>query len=180
MLRRFLAVVGSAGVMALSGCVAAPWSAPEQPRPAAGARVVDGRLELWLGASCPGVTAVHVTAKDSTGQQVASWEAEAADPGGAFVERIVVGGDNRELRADSSSFNWNGAEVVDVEVGTASRDRAASGYWTVKGLTEGGGPDEWLVQDRGWVTEQGYAELAASDGLHPVCEVPGITWPGGR
>lgn len=173
-----LVLVATSLALALTGC----WSAPEEPRPAAGLRVVEGQLELWAGAACPRVSAVTLSAVHDD-EVVDTWEATATSPEGAVLETLSVGSDSDSdndtagFTAPARGLDWQDAEVIRMVVSRPDTPRAASGYWDVERLAGGGGKGQWLVQDVGWVTEEQFADLGAGDGgRYPLCEVPGRSW----
>lgn len=165
-------VAATSLALVLTGC----WSAPEEPRPVAGMRVVEGQLELWAGAGCPGVSAVALSAVQDD-EVVDTWETTATSPEGATLETLSVGGDNAGFTASGRGLDWQDAEVIRMVVSRPDTPRAASGYWDVERLAGGGSDGQWLVQDVGWLTEDQFADLGQGDGgRYPLCEVPGQSW----
>lgn len=74
-------------VILLAGC---PNKAPWTPSPpvAFGARVTDGRLQLWTGSRCVGVTRVNVDFEPRRAKTVLV----SRSPEGVEVDRLALGG----------------------------------------------------------------------------------------
>ncbi|NDL58931.1 hypothetical protein [Phytoactinopolyspora mesophila] len=176
------------GVLA-AGCDA-PWSAPQGPLTAGGARVDDeGRFEFWLGAECGGVgrISVELTERDGNRRVLDTWHLSADDAGGE-LEYITLG-TTPDGFTETTPLNtdWTEADLVRISVHPADPERSADGEGrfypavpiraniSVDSFLRGADDnhDQWYVQDQGWYTEAEYLELGDSDDMiHPYCDVP--------
>ncbi|BBX12683.1 hypothetical protein MNVM_17640 [Mycobacterium novum] len=158
MIRR-LGALGTLVVALLAGCPAkAPW-APSLP-PAFGARVTNGKLQIWTGSPCVGVTRIALYFGPSTA------ELTLTSPEGVDIELLTLGGpypvgmtESQPLPAD---FEWRNEKTMGFSTyGGSSR------WGTSTDLTEvieGSGThpeDTFWFQDVGWLNP---AQVAAQDG----------------
>lgn len=138
--------------------------APSQ-RPAFGARVTDGQLNLWMGTPCAAVTWVLLTF-DPYQDDEAEFELTAS-PGHALeVDRLALDGPYPGFEVSKplpQNFDWRAAESVMLQV-----DTLAGGGWgsetkigeVVKGSADHPDDSYWF-QDIGWLNP---ADVAAQDG----------------
>lgn len=116
---RFTAALLALAVSLVAGCDDGRYdSAPggAKYKPAFGARMTDGQLRIWTGATCVGVTDLRLYFEPSDNKLVLT----SADERGADVDHLTVGGPNpagltvsTPLPAD---FDWRTAKEVRISV----------------------------------------------------------------
>lgn len=120
MTRRGQAVVAAVCValVAAAGCHRSNNWRPNAPfapslRPAFGARVTDGKLRIWTGSRCTGVTRVALTFEPSPAELVLTSQR------GADVERLTLGGDYPGLQIAQplpDGFDWHTEDSLRISV----------------------------------------------------------------
>jgi hypothetical protein len=174
-----------------TGCDA-PWSAPQGPLTAGGARLNgEGRLEFWLGAECThvGRISVELTEGDGNRRVLDTWHLRADDATGASLEHLTLGSTPEGFEETTSlATQWTEADLVRISIHPADSEQSANDerrfYPDVpiratisvesflRGAEDNG--EQWFVQDHGWYTEAEYRELRDSDDMiYPYCDVPG-------
>ncbi|MEB3035015.1 hypothetical protein [[Mycobacterium] nativiensis] len=153
-------------VMVLAGCRTEPgWhpSAPFAPslRPAFGARVTDGKLQIWTGSPCAGTRFTLAFEPSRFELQLTS-----GVEGGAAVEYLTLGGPYPPGLAISKplpeGFDWRSQDSMRISI------YGGLTFWgsttDLAEVVHGSGQhpvDTYWFQDVGWLNP---AEVAAQDG----------------
>lgn len=156
---RRLGVLATLVVALLAGCPnKAPW-APSLP-PAFGARVTDGKLQIWTGSRCAGVTRIALYFGPSKAELILTSQ------DGVDVDHLTLGGPYPVGMTISQAlpvgFEWRNEKSMDF-----SSYGGTSRWGTTTDLVdviEGSGQhpiDTYWFQDVGWLNS---AEVAAQDG----------------
>lgn len=130
--------------------------------PAFGARVTDGRLQIWTGSHCVGVMSVILSFEPSR----AELELRAQAESGAEVERLTLGGPYptglQVFQPLPDGFDWHTEESMGIAVygGTGRWGTSTDLAEVIKGSSEHP-PDTYWFQDVGWLNP---ADVAAKDG----------------
>lgn len=160
---------------ALTGCdrlgVKSPLD-PSLPSASIGLRVDDGRLEIWTGAPCLGVTEVNLRfnrqrADEAELQLYTPTPESGGITPGAEVEHVIVGGPYPHFVVTKDlppGFDWRAAETLEFAVGgpaTAGREEVDLGP-AVDGLIADSPkhPEAYWFPDFGWLTPD---EVRAGD-----------------
>lgn len=158
MIRR-LGLLGTLVVALVAGCPAkAPW-APSLP-PAFGARVTNGKLQIWTGSPCVGVTRIALYFGPSTAQLT------LASPEGVDIERLTLGGPYpagmTESQALPAHFEWRNEKTMDFSTyGGSSHWGTSTDLTEVIEGSESHPENTYWFQDVGWLDP---ADVAAQDG----------------
>jgi hypothetical protein len=163
-MRRVAAVIAMI-VALVAGCGQDSWeqTAPFAPslRPAFGARVTDGDLQIWTGSPCPGATAFSLYFEPG------EVELELRAPGNAAfdAEHLTVGGPYPGLQATKplpADFDWRSADSVRISVygGDGGWGSTAQIAEVIDGSADHPNDTYWF-QDVGWLNP---AQVAEQDG----------------
>lgn len=161
-MRSWLAVLSALAVAAaLAGCRTenkpwsdAPFAAPM--RPAFGARVTDGKLEIWMPPGCVGVRSVEVGF--GFGPKLVLTDAS----GTATLERVTVGGPYPGLtvtEAPPPDFDWRTEEYLFLDVqSTPGGYPATARTAEVVAGSDNHPADTFYFEGVGWLDAAGVAE----------------------
>jgi hypothetical protein len=161
------AIVAAAALALLAACQGGgdEWSPEAQfapsLRPAFGARVTDGKLRIWTGSRCAGVTRLALTFEPDQAALVLTAPPEHA----ATVEHLTVGGPYPGLAVSEplpAGFDWRDKESVRISIygGVDGWGSYADIAEVVEGSSEHPN-DTYLFQGVGWLNT---ADVAAQDG----------------
>lgn len=154
---------------ALTGCdTGDDWNPDAQfapsLRPVVGVRESAGDLLVWTGTPCTAVTRVTVTF-DPGSDHAVTWELTARRPGGAEVDRLVLGARSQGFRTTGrppSDYDWHDATSMSLVV---ARDGTSWGTTTDLGVVReesGDHPtDKYYFDHVGWLDR---AAVHAGDG----------------
>jgi hypothetical protein len=165
-IRSLVAMVAGAAVVLLAACHGGDdWNPDAQfapsLRPAFGARVTDGKLEIWTGSRCVGVTRLALTFEPDDTALVLTAPSERP----ATVEHLTVGGPYPGLAVTEplpAEFNWRDKESVRISVYGAVDGWGSDA--NIAEITEGSSQhpgNAYLFQGVGWLNA---ADVAAQDG----------------
>ncbi|MGV9801039.1 hypothetical protein ACWDTP_23625 [Mycobacterium sp. NPDC003449] len=155
-----------AAVSVTAGCDGDDGWSPEAQfapslQPAFGARVTDGRLRIWTGTPCTGVTRLALTF-DADRPDRADLVLTAPDADGAPLEHFTLGDPSPGLEVSEPlphGYDWRRARTLRLVI-SASRDGWGSN--ADLGEVTDGSPhhpaDTYWFQDIGWLDAAGVAE----------------------
>jgi hypothetical protein len=161
------AVAAATAVFALvAGCQGGDGWSPEAPfapslRPAFGARVTDGQLQIWTGSQCHDVTRLALTFEPDRAQLVLT----APPDHPATVEYLTLGGPYPGLAVSeplARGYDWLSAESVRISVYGGGDSWGSYAY--LADVVEGSDQhpsDSYLFEGVGWLND---ADVAAQDG----------------
>jgi len=160
------AVAATVVVTLLAACQGEDNWRPDAPfapslRPAFGARVTDGRLHIWTGSRCVGVTRLALTFEPDRTELVLT----APPQRPATVEHLTIGGPYPGLEVSEplpDGFDWRKAESLRLSV-YGGVDGWGS-YADITEVVEGSSDhpnDTYLFREVGWLSA---ADVAALDG----------------
>lgn len=167
MIRRGVAVVAATAIVTLlAACHGEDNWRPEAPfapslRPAFGARITDGKLHIWTGSPCVGVTRLAFTFEPDRAELVLTAPTERP----ATVEHLTLGGPYPGLEVSQplpAGFDWRKAESLRLSV-YGGIDGWGS-YTDITEVVNGSSQhpnDTYLFQGVGWLNA---AEVAVQDG----------------
>lgn len=159
-------VVATAVFALVAGCHGGDAWNPEAQvapslRPAFGARVTDGQLQIWTGSPCVGVTRLALTFEPDRTELVLTAPTERP----ATVEHVTLGGPYPGLKVSEplpEGFDWRNTDSVRISV-YGDGDSWGS-YANIADVVEGSEQhpnDTYLFEGVGWLDA---AEVAAQDG----------------
>ncbi|MEB3020131.1 hypothetical protein [[Mycobacterium] crassicus] len=158
---RRLGVLATLAAALLAGCPSkAPW-APSLP-PAFGARVTNGKLEIWTGSRCDGITRIVLSFDPSAAELILTSRTEV----GVAVDHLTLGGPYPAGMTVSQhlpvGFEWRNQKSMDFSTyGGSSRWGTTTDLDVVRGGSEQHPTDSYWFQDVGWLNP---AQVAAQDG----------------